>query len=132
LGEGAEATLYEQAQGGCRESLNTLLAQHEGRGYRPYDPVSIFLLKLWQLSEGWKRNQVIRKMRQLEYAEVVAAMGFRHHYPTEGGLRYIETRLGEQREATGEGIEVQSEEGQWYGVAVQRLNELIVQSVEDS
>ena len=30
LGEGAEATLYEQAQAGCTESLNMLLAQHEG------------------------------------------------------------------------------------------------------
>jgi len=30
LGQGAEATLYEQAQGGCAESLNKLLQQHEG------------------------------------------------------------------------------------------------------
>lgn len=30
LGQGAQATLYEQAQAGCQESLNMLLAQHEG------------------------------------------------------------------------------------------------------
>jgi RNA polymerase sigma factor (sigma-70 family) len=30
LGKDAEATLYEQAQEGCAESLNMLLAQHEG------------------------------------------------------------------------------------------------------
>jgi hypothetical protein len=112
-----------------RPVLAQLMGWRNDRGYRPYDPVSIFLLKLWQLSEGWKRNQVIQKMKLPEYGETVAAMGFRDHYPTEGGLRYIETRQGEQREVTGEGIEVQSEAGEPYWVAVQRLNELIVQSV---
>ena len=42
---------------------------------------------------------------------MVAAMGFGDDYPTEGGLRYIESRLGEQSEARGEVVVVESEEG---------------------
>lgn len=113
--------------------LRAVLAQRMGwrndRGCRPFDPVSIFLLKLWQLSEGWNRRQVIERMQEREHAEIVAAMGFGEHYPTEGGLRYIETRLGAQSEATGEVVVVQREDGEPYVVAVQGLNELIVQSV---
>jgi hypothetical protein len=121
--------LYLVDFGPLRPVLAQLMGWRNDRGYRPFDPVSIFLLKMWQLSEGWNRSQVIGNLGQPEYAEIVACMGFRGHYPTEGGLRYIETRLGEQSEGAGEVVEVQSEEGQPYPVAVQRLNELIVQSI---
>jgi len=57
-------------------------------------------------------------------------MGFEGVYPTEGGLRYIETCLAGQGETHEQEIEVLNEEGQPVRVAVQPLNALIVQSVQ--
>ena len=45
--------------GRLRPVLAQLMGWRNDRGYRPFDPVSIFLLKMWQLSEGWNRSQVI-------------------------------------------------------------------------
>jgi hypothetical protein len=98
------------------------------RGWMPFDPVSIFLLKLWQLENRWNRSQVVANLRQPEYAQIASRMGFEGCYPTEGGLRYIETCLGWQ--ATSQEIEVLGEDGQIVRVAVQPLNALIAQSVE--
>ena len=115
--------------GPLRPVLAQLMGWKNDRGYRPFDPVSIFLLKLWQISNRWNRSQVIANLRQPEYAEVVSQMGFEGSYPTEGGLRYIETCLGWHSEVEGGMVEVENEEGQSIQVAVQRLNELIVQSI---
>lgn len=112
-----------------RAVLAQLLGWHNDRGWIAFDPVSIFLLKLWQLSNNWSRSQVVVALKMPKYAELVQQLGFTHHLPTEGGLRYIETSLGWHSEADGEVIAVQGEEGEPQQVAVQRLNELIVQSV---
>ena len=124
-----ELLLYLVDFNPMRPVLAQLMGWRNDRGYPPYDPLSIFLLKLWQLSQGWNRSQVIHNLGLPAYAQLAAAMGFGQHSPTEGGLRYIESRLGEQSEASGEGIQVQREGGEPYSVAVQGLNELIVQSV---
>lgn len=124
-----ELLLYLVDFSPLRPVLAQLMGWRNDRGFPPYDPLSIFLLKLWQLSQGWNRSQVIHNLGLPAYAQLAAAMGFGEHSPTEGGLRYIESRLGEQSEASGEGIQVQREGGEPYSVAVQGLNELIVQSV---
>jgi len=42
-----------------RPLLARLMGWRNDRGWRPFDPVSIFLLKLWQLSNRWNRTQVV-------------------------------------------------------------------------
>lgn len=111
-----------------RTVLAWLMHWRNDRGWIPFDPVSIFLLKLWQLSNRWNRSQVLANLRRPEYAQLAARMGFEKLYPTEGGLRYIETCLGWQ--ANPQEIEVLGEDGQVVRVAVQPLNTLIAQSVE--
>lgn len=111
-----------------RAVLAWLMHWRNDRGWIPFDPVSIFLLKLWQLSNRWNRSQVLANLRRPEYAQLAARMGFEKLYPTEGGLRYIETCLGWQ--ANSQEIEVLGEDGQVVRVAVQPLNTLIAQSVE--
>jgi hypothetical protein len=77
-----------------RAVLAGLMHWHNDRGWMPFDPVSIFLLKLWQLENRWNRSQVVANVRRSEYAQIALRMGFEGCYPTEGGLRYIETCLG--------------------------------------
>ena len=115
--------------GPLRPVLAQLLGWHNDRGWRPFDPVSIFLLKLWQIANRWKRSQTIRNLARAEYAAVVSRMGFAGVYPTEGGLRYIETCLGECSEDETGWIEVQGESGECVRVAPQPLNLLIAQSI---
>ncbi len=111
-----------------RAVLGGLMHWHNDRGWMPFDPVSIFLLKLWQLENRWNRSQVVANMRRPEYAQIAARMGFAGCYPTEGGLRYIETCLGWQTDLPK--IEVPGEDGQAAEVAVQPLNVLIAQSID--
>jgi hypothetical protein len=112
-----------------RPVLAQLLGWHNDRGWRPFDPVSIFLLKLWQIANRWERSQAIKNLARPEYAEVVSHMGFAGVYPTEGGLRYIETCLGWDWQAEPQWIHVQGESGEDLRVAAQPLNILIAQSI---
>lgn len=112
-----------------RPVLAGLMGWRNDRGWRPFDPVSIFLLKLWQLDNGWNRSQTVENLAQSRYAELASRMGFENVYPTEGGLRHIETSLGWQADSQEPHIEVLDEEGQAVRVAVQPLNALIAQSV---
>jgi hypothetical protein len=125
-----ELLLYLVDFSPLRPVLAGLLGWRNDRGWVPFDPLSIFLLKLWQLSNRWNRSQVVTNLHRCEYAEIVSRMGFETDYPTEGGLRYIETCLGWSAATHGQAIEVQDEDQQPVWVARQPLNALIVQSVE--
>ena len=112
--------------------LRPVLAQQLGwqtaRGQIPFDPVSMFLLLAWQISNKWNRAQTLQNLRDPRYADLVAIFGFENGvYPTEGGLRYFLTTLGENSPDEAHAVVVDEETGEMMGR--QRLNELIAQSV---
>lgn len=110
-----------------RPVLAQLLGWTSGRGWMPFDPVSFFLLTGWQITNAWSRTQTFRNLRAPRYADYAQRFGFREGcYPTEGGQRYFLTALG--RHATSAPTVLVDEE-QHISVAVQRLNQLVAQSV---
>lgn len=114
------------------EPLRPVLAQRLGwtsaRGWKPFDPVSIFLLLGWQITNKWKRSQLLDKLGDPRYADYAQRFGFHDRvFPTEGGLRYWLTALGRHSQ-NGDAILVDEE--QQIEIAVEYLNQLIVQSVE--
>jgi len=115
---------------GLRPVLAQCLGWKSGRGWEPFDPVSFFLLYLWQTSNRWTRQEMLIHLAEERYGDYAAWFGFRNGvYPTEGGLRYFLTTLGRQSEASGEQVRVELE-GNKITVAVQQLNQLLVQAVE--
>jgi hypothetical protein len=112
--------------------LRPVLAQQLGwqtaRGQIPFDPVSMFLLFGWQVSNKWNRAQTLKNLRDPRYADLAAIFGFENGiYPTEGGMRYFLTTLGENSPDDENAVVVDEETGEM--MARQRLNELIAQSV---
>ncbi len=115
---------------GLRPVLAQRLGWKSGRGWEPFDPVSFFLLYLWQTSNRWTRQEMLNHLAEERYGDYAAWFGFRNGvFPTEGGMRYFLTRLGSQSEASGEQVMVELE-GNKVAVAVQQLNQLLVQAVE--
>src|SRR5512136_2184659 len=111
---------------GLRPVLAALLGWTSARGYRPFDPVSIFLLLGWQITHRWTRAQALRNLADARYADDACRFGFRNGvWPTEGGLRHYLTALGDHSE----GDTLIVDEEQQIQVTLQRLNELIAQSV---
>jgi hypothetical protein len=113
------------------DGLRPVLAQRLGwvsaRGYEPFDPVSFFLLQGWQITNRWTRSETLRSLAQARYADYARGFGFEDGiFPTEGGMRYFLTALGQHSE--GERITV--DEQAQLQIGEQRLNELITQSVE--
>jgi hypothetical protein len=114
---------------GLRPVLAQRLGWKSGRGWEPFDPVSFFLLYQWQTSQHWTRQELLTHLAEERYADYAAWFGFRNGvYPTEGGMRFFLTRLGSQSEASGEQVLVELE-GNQIAVAVQQLNQLLVQAV---
>jgi hypothetical protein len=112
--------------------LRPILAQQLGwrtpRGQVPFDPVSFFLLLGWQLSQGWNRAEVLRKLAEPRYADLAHLFGFRAgQYPSEGGLRYFLTTLGQNSPCPDQPLYEDEAQGEvWLR---QQLNDLIAQSV---
>ena len=112
---------------GLRPVLAQLLGWTSGRGWKPFDPVSLFLLHGWQITNSWNRSQTLRYLRDPRYADYARRFGFREgDYPTEGGLRYFLSALG-QHSTSEETITLDEE--QQTQIAKQRLNRLLVQAV---
>jgi hypothetical protein len=113
---------------GLRPVLAQRLGWTSARGWRPFDPVSIFLLLGWQITNGWNRAQTLRHLRQPRYADYAQLFGFAEAvYPTEGGLRHYLTALG-QHSTTGEFVTVTDRE-HTYAVAIQYLNQLLAGAI---
>jgi hypothetical protein len=111
---------------GLRPVLACLLGWTSARGYMPFDPVSIFLLLGWQITQRWTRAQALRNLADPRYADYARRFGFQNGvFPTEGGLRYYLTALGQH--SPGDTLLVDEE--QQLHVTLQRLNTLIAQSV---
>jgi hypothetical protein len=116
--------------GGLRPVLAQLLGWTSGRGWEPFDPVSMFLLTSWQLVNRWRRAKTLRNLRNPRYADYAQRFGFRDGvFPTEGGMRYFLTALGRNSDADGETVAVEQED-QVLQVAVQRLNQLLAQAAQ--
>jgi hypothetical protein len=114
---------------GLRPVLAYLLGWKTGRGWEPFDPVSFFLLILWQIANHWSRSQMLKNLADRRYADYAAFFGFRQGvYPTEGGVRYFLTALGKHSEADRETVAVEQGES-LVQVAVQKLNLLLAQAV---
>ena len=114
-------------------SLRDVLAERLGwfsaKGQIPFDPLSLFLLTMWQVSNGWSRAETLRNLKKARYADYARLFGFREGvYPTEGGLRYFLTALGSNSTTQGECVAVEQRE-QTIAVAIQQLNQLLAQSV---
>ncbi len=110
-----------------RPVLAQLLGWISARGHKPFDPVSIFLLVGWQITSEWNRAETLRNLRNPRYADYAQRFGFEDGiFPTEGGLRYWLTTIGQNSTAE-ETILVDEE--QQIEIAVQLLNHLIAQSV---
>ena len=114
---------------GLRPVLAQQLGWQTGRGQIPFDPVSLFLLHGWQVTNQWHRAQTLKNLRDPRYADLVAIFGFENGvYPTEGGMRYFLTTLGQNSPDNENAVVVDEETGQM--IARQRLNELIAQAVQ--
>jgi len=121
--------------------LRPVLAQQLGwttaRGQVPFDPVSLFLLVGWQLTNSWNRAVTLRNVARSRYADLARCFGFQNEvYPTEGGLRYFLTTLGQtcsersRRNSPCHDQAIVLGEDEAMAVARQQLNQLIAQSVQ--
>jgi len=113
---------------GLRPVLAQRLGWTSARGWKAFDPVSLFLLVGWQLTQRWNRTQTLTHLRQARYADYARRFGFHDGvFPTEGGVRYFLTALGHHSDANAQTITVDAEAG--IAVRVQHLNQLLIQSV---
>ncbi len=116
--------------------LRPVLAQRLGwtsaRGWKPFDPVSLFLLVGWQLTQGWNRAETLTHLAQARYADYAQRFGFRDGiFPTEGGVRYFLTTLGRHSTCDGQTIvlEKETDDEEEVTLHLQSLNHLLIQSV---
>jgi hypothetical protein len=80
---------------GLRPVLAQRLGWVSGRGWCPFDPVSMFLLTGWQITNLWNRAQTLGHLHDPRYADYAQRFGFEEGvFPTEGGVRYFLTALG--------------------------------------
>jgi hypothetical protein len=114
-----------------RATLAWLLGWTSPRGKVPFDPLSFFLLVGWQVVQGWSRAEALRNIRHPRYADYAGAFGFRNHdFPTEGGVRYFLTTIGNHCATHDDTLSVQVDEEQVVEIAIQYLNLLIVGAVQ--
>lgn len=115
---------------GLRDVLAARLGWTSAKGKVPFDPLSMFLLTLWQIVNGWSRAETLRNLRKARYADYAQRFGLRDGiFPSEGGLRHFLTTLGKNSTLQGEGVSVLLGE-QVIEVDIQALNQLIAQSVD--
>jgi len=124
-----EILLYLVDFNGLRPLLAQQLGWDTARGQVPFDPVSFFLFSGWQLTNNWSRAEALRKLADPRYADLARCFGFRPgHYPTEGGLRYFLTTLGQNSPRPDQPLPIEEASGK--GLFRQQLNHIIAQSVQ--
>jgi hypothetical protein len=111
---------------GLRPVLAQRLGWSSDRGWPPFDPVSMFLLLGWQITNRWSRAETLRNLVQRCYAGYAERFGFVDGiYPTEGGLRHFLTALGHHSDADGDSVTVQLDQQRTVEIAIQYLNQLL-------
>jgi hypothetical protein len=114
---------------GLRPVLAQLRGWTSGRGWIPFDPVSLFLLTGWQIVNRWKRSETLVNLQHPRYADYAQRFGFRAGlFPTEGGLRHFLTSLGQNAQVPAESVTLQVAD-QIVDVAQERIQTLLVQAV---
>jgi hypothetical protein len=113
-----------------RPVLAHILGWTSARGWIPFDPVSLFLLIGWQLVNGWTRGATLAHLQEPRFRDYAQRFGFRNGiYPTEGGLRYFLSALGQPWPGLDLLIPLPAELGQDPAVVtLHRLNYLLIQS----
>jgi hypothetical protein len=115
---------------GLRPVLAQRLGWTSAQGWTPFDPVSIFLLHGWQITNKWNRAETLRNLAKKRNADYAERFGFVDGiYPTEGGLRYFLTTLGYHSDADGDTVSVELDKEHTTEVAIQYLNQLLVGTV---
>jgi hypothetical protein len=90
----------------------------------------MFLFVSWQLVNEWTRARALRNLKKPRYADYRQRFGFQEDVlPTEGGVRYFLTTLGNNSAAAGDTVTVELDHDQRVEIAVQYLNQLIAGSV---
>jgi hypothetical protein len=112
-----------------REVLAERLGWTSAQGKVPFDPVSLFLLTLWQIINGWSRAETLRNLHKPRFADYAERFGFREGiFPSEGGLRHFLTTLGQNSLDQTHTVSV-AQGNQITEVGLQPLNQLLSQSV---
>jgi hypothetical protein len=115
---------------GLRPVLAQRLGWTSARGWRPFDPISIFLLLGWQITNKWSRAETLCNLENPRYEDYARRFGFTAGVlPTEGGLRHFLTALGRHSEVEGDTLTIETDEGNRVEVAIQYLNQLLVGAV---
>jgi hypothetical protein len=115
---------------GLRPVLAQRLGWTSGRGWKPFDPVSMFLFQGWQLTNRWKRAPALKNLADPRYADYRDRFGFEEGvYPTEGGVRHFLTALGHHSDSSGDTIRIELDDEPAVEVAIQYLNQLLVGAV---
>jgi hypothetical protein len=116
--------------GGLRPVLAQRLGWTSPRGWTPFDPVSLFLLHGWQITNAWSRAETLRHLADPRYADYAQRFGFEKGIlPTEGGLRYVLTTLGAHAQTPHRTVSVPLDDAPAVEVAVECLNDLLAQSL---
>jgi len=115
-----------------RPVLAQLLGWTSAKGWIPFDPVSMFLLHGWQLTQQWTRAATLRNLAFPRYADIRERLGFAEGiYPTEGGCRYFLTALGQHSPDGDHAVQLPAYgEAPAVDVAHQRLNALLAQAAD--
>ena len=115
---------------GLRPVLAQRLSWTSARGQTPFDPVSLFLLHGWQITNSWNRAETLRNLAKKRNADYAERFGFADGlYPTEGGLRYFLTALGQHSDSDGDTVAVELDEDHTVEVTIQYLNQLLAGAV---
>jgi hypothetical protein len=116
--------------GGLRPVLAWLLGWNSSRGQVPFDLVSLFLFISWRIVNGWTRAQALRDLQNPRYADYARCFGFVNgDFPTEGGVRYFLTTLGNHVDLHQDTIAVQVDDTRTVDIAIQYLNYLLAGAV---
>ncbi|MGD2207764.1 MAG: hypothetical protein PVH17_13395 [Anaerolineae bacterium] len=116
--------------GGLRPVLAWLLGWTSSRGQVPFDPVSMFLFISWRIVNGWTRAQALRNLQKPRYADYARCFGFLNgDFPTEGGVRYFLTTLGNHVNTHQDTVAVQVDDTHTVDIAIQYLNYLLAGAV---
>lgn len=112
-----------------REVLAAQLGWTSAQGRVPFDPLSLCLLTLWQIVNGWSRAQTLRNLKKAQFQDYARLFGFREGiFPSEGGLRHCLTALGQHSRTAGNCVAGAQAE-QVFEIGIQQLNQLLSQSV---
>jgi hypothetical protein len=115
---------------GLRPVLAQRLGWTSARGWCPFDPVSMFLLQGWQVTNGWNRTATLGNLADPRYADYAQRFGFEEGvYPTEGGMRHFLTALGRHSEIEGDTVLVERDGQEPVEVAIQYLNQFLAGAV---